>query len=567
MNKEKILSLSSILLVVFWAIVPLFVSFPFRVNIFISWEGAYRMSNGELPFADFGTSLGGMYWVVPALFMKIFGPQFITLVKAQVFLNILAGLSFRSILKSFGLQPQTIFVSVFLFCISYSFFNFWPWYNHSVIVYQLIGLAFFFSALFQERFSVLTLFFACLFSFCSFLTKQDAGGMALALIVFLAFIDGWVTKKWRSFLWVSGFVLVFVLAFIVLVKSSTGLSYWFNHGQAPHTSRISISELVGEFFYGSVWLKFYLFIISLLVFGQFKDQRDFFKKRNEIIFLLFTIAILGEAAIFQVTSYTPPDNNIFFHSFAVAYILHLLSERKVINFSRNLTLFVATAGMLLWWSNTYWKYFQRVIDRALPPQVVQQSQAEENVVNRSTYMLNQDTTEVPMSEWIFSSLPSFKNIYMPRQTVEGIDRLINSEVIQKVKKDTSLKVLNMTELTPLAHDIPFSLEKGNHYPLWFHLGVSMFNKQAEMFEERIANQYYELVLFEYIPNLNNFFPFRVRDSLNLHYQKIDSFMAPRRGDTKGVIEVYSKKIIDVSVPVINQTDSIIGPIGKINPSF
>ena len=124
---------------------------------------------------------------------------------------------------------------------------------------------------------------------------------------------------------------------------------------------------------------------------------------------------------------------------------------------------------------------------------------------------------------------------MPEPTVRGIERLMNSPLV-KTKKD--LQVLNMTELTPLAAEIPYRLQTGPQYPLWYHLGVGMFNKEAEMFEKEIANRKYDLVLFEYLPGLNNFYPFRVRDSLMTHYQKIDSFNAPRRGDSKGMIEVY-----------------------------
>ena len=62
-----------------------------------------------------------------------------------------------------------------------------------------------------------------------------------------------------------------------------------------------------------------------------------------------------------------------------------------------------------------------------------------------------------------------------------------------------------------------------------------------MYEQRIKERYYDVVLFEYIPTLNNFYPFRVRDSLIRNYNKVDSFYAPRRGsDTKGMIEVYTK---------------------------
>jgi len=135
---------AELLIIVLLACVPLFIHLPYRVNIFLSWEGAYRMSHGQLPFRDFGIPLGGMYWVIPAIFFKLFGSQLITLIKAQVVLNILAGISFRSILRSLSVDAGIRLPSVLLFCLSYSFFNFWPWYNHSVIVYELVALAFLF---------------------------------------------------------------------------------------------------------------------------------------------------------------------------------------------------------------------------------------------------------------------------------------------------------------------------------------------------------------------------------------------------------------------------------------
>src|ERR1700761_7353389 len=104
-DREKLFRRLETAIIVLLACVPLLVAFPYRINIFISWEGAYRMSQGQLPFRDFGTPLGGMYWVIPAAFFKLFGPKMITLVKAQVFINILSGLAFRSIMRSCRIEP------------------------------------------------------------------------------------------------------------------------------------------------------------------------------------------------------------------------------------------------------------------------------------------------------------------------------------------------------------------------------------------------------------------------------------------------------------------------------
>src|SRR5688500_6716827 len=114
-KRTRIYSILEISIIVLLAIVPLFLIFPYRINIFLPWVGAYRISEGHMPYKGFGMSLGYMYWVIPAFFFKIFGAQMISLVKAQVFINILSGFAFRSILKSVGVQPGIRLMSVLLY--------------------------------------------------------------------------------------------------------------------------------------------------------------------------------------------------------------------------------------------------------------------------------------------------------------------------------------------------------------------------------------------------------------------------------------------------------------------
>jgi hypothetical protein len=536
---RRLLSTLEILFIVCLACVPLFATFPYRVNIFLSWEGAYRISEGHLPFRDFGTPLGGMFWVIPGIFFKIFGPQMISLIKAQVFINIVAGLSFRSILKSLNTQEGIRFISIVLFCLSYSFMNFWPWYNHTVIVYELIALAFlirYISLNTKTKYSFLLLVAAAVFTLFSFFTKQDGGGMAFAICIALLTYHAIIEKDWKSLvLYVGSFTILTII--IVSWLSGYQFGYWFNHGQAPHSARISIREIANDFFNSSQWIKFYLLLIIILISASFNNWKQFFSDKREGIFLLLTLSMLGEAAVFQVTSYTPPDNNIFFHSFAFVYVITLLGKSTSLNFLNRRTIMVCFAGMMLWWSGSYWKYVQRVIDRAMPvKELATLSPTGENIVNRTTYMINKDDSlDIPMNQWVYTGLKSFDKIYMPKPTADGIHRLLNMEL---VKSNKSLKVLNMSELTPLAAEIPYELEKNENYPLWFHLGVGMFNREAEMFEKRVEEKYYDLVLFENIETLNNFYPFRTRKILKDNYRLVDSFNAPRRGNTQGLIEVY-----------------------------
>jgi len=504
------------------------------------------MSRGQLPFRDFGTPLGGMYWVIPAIFFKIFGPKLITLVKAQVFINLVSGLAFRSILKSLSVNKGIRLASVILFCLSYSFFNFWPWYNHTVIVFELVALACLLQYLCPDpadgvigrggRMRWLWLVGAGLFTVLSFLTKQDGGGLAFLVAIGVLGVYGWLYGRWKPLLiFLASFGVL--LALVILPFISYGFGYWFNHGQAPHSSRVSGFDMMTEFFGASQWIKFYLISLLFLSLVRYRSVGMLRADPRGVLLLALTLGILAEASVLQVTSYTPPDNNIFFHPFAYACILSLLAPLLPVHLERpRMTMFLVV-GILLWWSGVWWKYTQRFTAR----QVVAGpalSPSGENVVGRDNYMIDRDTVkDIPTEQWVECGLPAFRRITMPPSTAEGIRRLMKMDLVTRNKG--RLKVLNMSELTPLAAEIPYAPERNGQLPLWYHLGVGMFNRQADSLERRIREHDYDLVLFEYLPTLNNFYPFRVRDSLRLQYQLIDSFMAPRRGlETRGTIEVY-----------------------------
>jgi len=532
---KKLLATGEVLLIVLMAFFPLFGTFPYRINIFLSYEGAYRLYLGQVPYKDFGIPLGYMYWVVPGIFFKIFGPYMMSLVKAQVFLNIVAGLSFRSILKSLSVNNGVRFLCVLLFIFSYSFLNYWPWYNHTVIVYELVALAMLLKFIFNEgkRWRTVWLLLSGMFVFFSFFTKQDAGGMALLICTALVLYNAWFEKDWKQpLVFAAGILATGFLMIAPLLHYRFG--YWFNHGQPPHISRFSFGDIAQDFFADSPWIRFYIFVILLLLLARIKSFKQFWNNKPIMIFTLLTLGILVEAIIFQTTSYIPADNNIFFHSFAVAFILSLLAGYLPVNFESFKTIAIASLGILLWWSNVYWKYISKYIVKPEPAIV-----NTDGIVNKKTYLiLKPDTTDVPMDQWRTPKLASFKKMLLPGPTVDGIERIMNMDL---VKNKQHLKVLNMTELTPLAYEMKFDLEKSPEYPLWFHKGVGMFQQQTDMFCNRIKNNYYDLVLFENIPFLNNFYPFQVRDTLLQYYNRVDVFTAPRKPSIQAWVEVYVRK--------------------------
>lgn len=539
---KRILSLAEVTLIVVISLIPLFPNLPYRLNTYLSWEGAYRMANGQMPFRDFGLPLGYMFWVIPAFFFKVFGAQMITLVKAQVFINILGALSFRWILKSFKVPAAVSFIAVLVYCLTYALPNYWPWYNNTVIFYEIVALAFLCHFLTRNasRWQYIWPLLAGAFVFFSFFTKQDGGGLAFLVCMALLVYDGIIEKRFLpAVAFLGGFALTATIMILPLTKYSFG--YWFNMGQPPHSSRMSFSDILKEFLLQSQWLKLYLALMIILLFAYIKDFRSFLRDKNQMLFALLTLGIIAEAAIFQVTSYLPVDNNIFFHSFCVAYILTLLSLLLPININTWKATIVFTACVLLWWSQTYWKYIERFVIPSKQEVYTTHTHAGytyADVVNKNTYMIELDTTAVPLHEWRLSSLPTLRKVLLPGPTVDGLDRLMKSDI---VKSGKDLKVLNMSELTTLAAEIPFKLETGKDYPLWFHKGVGMFDREIDMFSNRVKNNYYDLVIFEYVPYSNNIYPFKIREALLETYNRVDTFPVPRNPSSHAWIEIYVQK--------------------------
>jgi len=534
-NKKSFISWLELLIILVCAFLPLFFRLYYRINIFLSWEGAYRLYQGQVPYRDFGLPMGFGYWIIPALFFKIFGPYMSTLIKAQIFINIISGVTFRAILKLFDMDDIKRIISVMVYCFTFVLGNLWPWYNHTVIIYELIGLYLMLRFILKDRnnYSLFTLFGACFFLFLSFFTKQDAGALAIliggALIAYTSFLEKSARPITYFILFMGIITILCVLPFI-----QYDFFYWFNYGQFPHNSRISLHDFISTILGESRWEKLYLLVIGLILTLEFQRNKDFYLQKKESIFALFTLGILAEALLFQVTSYVPKNNNVFFHSFCFAFIIASVNLGNLQVNKRMASVLVVL--VLLWWSESYWKYLDRIIISKMFPG---SKEVVEGNVGMSSFLLPTPCDTMRYSDpstWVSSPYRAFKNVMMPAQTAAGIDYVMNMNVIKT--KGPSVRMLNMSELTPLAYEIGYELEKKQ--PLWYHLGVGMFAKETNFFCSRIERQYYDVVLFEYIPGLNNFYPFSIRECLAKNYVHIKTFKAPR-SDFQGFIEVYERR--------------------------
>lgn len=513
---ERQLLVLELFVILFFCFIPLTFNNPYRINIFLSWEGAYRMYLGQMPFRDYSLPMGYGYWVIPALFFKIFGPYFYTLIKAQVFINLIALFSFRSILKVLHVPPVTILLSVLVFCLSYVSFNFWPWYNNSVIVFELVAIYFTLLAIFTtggwKMWAYLAL--SAFFIFFSIWTKHDAGGMGLLILYGMLTYNAWIDRSLKKWLAFTGFFFAFATAFIAPLLQYDFL-YWFNYGQAPHQSRLVLMDFLNEILGWAYWEKFFFLFIVLFVLDKARTGRAFLENKREVLFAFICLTLIIQAWVIPVTSPVPERNEVFFYAFGFAYLFANL--RLTINLAR--WYYLATCVFLVgfWWTGIYWRNVQRVISKK--PVVVKQNED----AARHTYRLAKE-------------YKTMERLFLAESTLEGIRKIKELEIV-KNKKD--LKVLNMSELTSLAYEIPFT--PPINQPMWYHQTVAIFQKEVDEFCQKIRNQEYDLVIFETVSPKEalNFFPMDVKACLMEHYQHEFTFLAPRHPE-ESFVDVFTR---------------------------
>jgi hypothetical protein len=516
---ERQLLVLELLIAFAFCFVPLLFNNPYRINIFLSWEGAYRMSIGQMPFRDYSLPMGYGYWVIPAMFFKIFGPYFASLIKAQVFINILSVLALRGILKTLNVKPIVIFFSIVVFCFSYVSFNFWPWYNHVVFVFEMIGFYFILRAiLVSTDWKVwLNIVLGAFFTFFSLWTKQDIGGLGLLIALGILLYNSWVDRDVKKlFAFVAAYAFFAAIFILPLLKYDFG--YWFNHGQFPHKSRLVLMDFLNEILGWAYFEKFFLLIIVLFVIDKATRGKEFFYDKREVIFALLCIGVIVQAFIVPVTSPVPDRNEVFFYAFGFAYCFANL--RLSIDLSRWGYLAVCMVLVVFWWTGIYWRNVQRIIEKK--PTVVKSNEQ----TGQHKYRLAKE-------------YKSMEKLFLAENTLDGIKKIIALDVVKNTPKD-KIKVLNMSELTSLAYEIGYT--PITNQPMWFHQTVSIFDKEVKWFCEKVENEAYDLVIFESVSpkEVLNFYPEDVHRCLDENYQFEFSFLAPRHPE-ESFVYVYTKR--------------------------
>lgn len=431
----------------------------------IIFEGAYRLSLGQMPFRDFGTPVGPVSFLIPAIFFKVFEPNWTYFIWSQQLQNIGQLILIYCILSKIQTSLMVRRGSVVMYSLLYITFLSHPWYNTSGWTMMLAAAL---CALGSVRVSFV---FAGLFTGFAFLAKQDFGILTFlmaATFIFSKSIDfqkkiNFELLKDREIIFnlmlnlfvfaLSTLCVVFVFAYAADVEK---FSYWFNYGQEPHAHRsLNLGALLG--------ISFGLLLIFVgVVFKSFS---------------IFVAAVFIIAAMF-----TNGVSGLFFtHYYYVGFLLVFIAgfwNLKCKLYLR-LPVLVILGVMLLTGPlrNFYYVFEAAVLNKPEP------------------FNFNYRNVSIPVKKFT-SEFYAFKLVMAPQQTIDAILKLkrLKQNWGESDLDRRDLRVLNMSELTPIYTELDLSPPLG--LPLWFHTNISLFPNEIYKINSVLLDGYYDVILLQ-----------------------------------------------------------------------
>ena len=395
----------------------------------ILWEGAYRLSLGQIPYIDFGTPVGPVSFVIPAIFFKLFSPSWFVMQLSQMFENALLLVLAYLLLKRLQFTQVNINKAIVCFSFLYLVFLSHPWYNSGAFLCFLASMVLLLGI---SRWSLMA---AGLMGGLCFMAKQDYGVMNLclgSLVILLtqAQQSGPYRKITFEFsalkdlnrlksivgagvLFFSCFVLPIVI-FIGMVDS-TQFFYWFNYGQPPHEIRkIHIWDFANH---GN------LFLPACIAF--------YFAYRTVRMDVLF--AGIFFICAFIVSSTSGLDYTAFFFFLFMPLLLQIVNDKDLVN-KRWLSILLTIAVLTCIAFPA--KYMYRLVQTTIMAKA-------EPFSFRHVYVTR------PVQAYP-ESMPFFKNVMGSDDSIVMIKQL---QEIAKANPDKTLEVLNISELTPIYAEL------------------------------------------------------------------------------------------------------------------
>ncbi len=441
-------------------------NFAYFRDYSITFEGAYRLALGQIPYKDFGSPVGPVSFLIPAVFFKLFGASLQVFQIAQLFTNFIHLVLLVFIFQKLALPVRLQFASMLLFGFAYLIFLTHPWYNSTgFLSLELVILL----SLYQKKLWILINGMLCA---ASILTKQDFGVVSIfnASVIYLLVDASGSTLRLRShfselfsrafFYQLLTTFSIFIaglgigLSLFILCTSPADFFYWFNYGQEPHHPRSPSFRSLTQNSYGLINLIAIFFCwkfkrVNLLIAALIIFSASLTRQTSGLGFTHYYYVLALPIVLYEI--YLCPWKYKF-----IALLLALVFSVQLLKKPLRDTYFVMESMVLHQPEHFFFDYREN-------SQPLMKFPAD-------FVALNQES--------------------VPQETIEGI-QAIKAYVAQF---NGTPKVLNLSELTPIYAELKVAPPK--HLPLWFHTNFSLFPREIEQLNQSFENADYDVIILQ-----------------------------------------------------------------------
>lgn len=481
-----------------FAAIPLFYKTIYFRDYPIMWEGAYRILQGQVPYRDFHMPLGYGSLILPTLLFKIFAPTMRTLEYAQFIVNFGLGIGFALLQGIFVKRTSLRLISLLVFGLTFVTSLISVWYNTSAFLFELLALTACANFVVKNpRAPWSNLFLGAFLTAITVITKQDYGGLAVVGTSSLIAFSSYQRKKPLVLLIYLGCLFFFLVA-MTFPFYGYDFFYQFNLGRPPHPPRITWWRFQYTINAAAWYHRYFFLFVALTLFAWYKKVT---------LGSLYTVLMVGLCCqSFIVKSLSGLAHTAeFVHAFAVAWVGYVLVEKKLVRSDIGLTLLLLT---FFWWG----RGVQHMRNAMVNPTLI--GQWAPSPIQPQSGFAPQQYEQIERS-----NLGAFTGLYLPRETNRSMIEL--KAMVEK--GGANPKILNMTELNPLARELGFRPPLG--VPLWFHYGTTLFLREADRISHRIEAKEFDWILIQEA-HVQMKFPELLWNSIYKNYQQKMKFVAP-----------------------------------------
>lgn len=451
---------------------------PFSIDFSIIFDGAYKITQGFVPFVDFSVPPIPVSLYIPAFFQIIFGSNLFAMALVTITLSSILSLIFYKTLKGYFSSIIRIVMAI-LFYMCFAGILAYPWYNQIAFFFFLLNFFLIFLVAGKEKITNDVLFMSSILTILSIFSKIEVGVIQFFLLS--AYFICAYRKKLISIIKFFIIPTLFISGIIIGLISSISSPVYFVFGIQTFFERIG--HLFNIFILEKMIFSFSFYLILIILALLFISRRNVLNnptnEKNRLIMLLFMLNIL---------------------IFSVSFLSGLTIQTRVLALPLNLFIVY-----LIFFKGISWKEKIIKLDISLL-KIILVLFSIFFILSSLNFFVSPEISDfknpLRQTEYLFSYSSDYfktedgcyKGAVFSKEIYEEAFRKV-TKTIEENKDKT--KILYMDDYFKFIKcDYNLSSPKG--FPLWFHEGETFQRKDLEYVLKIINDEKFEVIIVNFM---------------------------------------------------------------------